>query len=135
VRIREDLRPMLFSHLYQQAKLGLLHQVHGQVLFISPPSFTSPPCVFPQHFRLSQLTSLCQSARVHGSSKKSSAHHQKFLGALLCGVLTNGAQLRNVRRTNTCVSSAKNLSSHVLLRACFSRTSSLLCLLQLNILS
>ncbi|EDL19643.1 mCG61979, isoform CRA_b, partial [Mus musculus] len=46
----------------------------------------------------------------------------------LSGVLTNAAQLRNVRQTNTCVLLAKNLSLCVLSHACFSRTSSLLCL-------
>ena len=51
----------------------------------------------------------------------------------LYGVLTNVAQLCNVRQTNTCVLLAKNPSSHVLSRACFSRTSSLLCLLQWNV--
>ena len=45
----------------------------------------------------------------------------------------NGAQLCNVRWTNTCVSLAKNPSSRVLSCACFSRTSSLLCLLQWNV--
>ena len=48
-------------------------------------------------------------------------------------VPTNGAQLHNVRWTNTCVLLAKSPSSRVLSHACFSRTSSLLCLLQLNI--
>ena len=51
----------------------------------------------------------------------------------LYGVSTNAAQLHSVRQTNTCVSLAKNPSSHVLSRACFSRTSSLLCLLQWNV--
>jgi hypothetical protein len=51
----------------------------------------------------------------------------------LYGVSTNAAQLPSVRQTNTCVSLAKNPSSHVLSRACFSRTSFHLCLLQPNI--
>jgi hypothetical protein len=50
----------------------------------------------------------------------------------LYGVTTNGAQLCNVRQTNTCALLAKNPSSRVLSWACFSRTSLLLCLLQLN---
>ena len=61
------------------------------------------------------------------------AHHQKLFGAFLCGVPTKAVQLCSVRQTNTCVSLAKNPSSRVLSRACFSRTSSLLCLLQQNV--
>jgi hypothetical protein len=45
----------------------------------------------------------------------------------------NGAQLCNVRWTNTCVSLAKNPSSCVLSCACFSKTCFLLCLLHLNV--
>ena len=47
--------------------------------------------------------------------------------------LTNAAQLHSVRQTNTCASLAKHLPSHVLSQACFSRISSLLCLLQQNV--
>jgi hypothetical protein len=58
-------------------------------------------------------------------------HHQKFFG-VFPRVPTNEAPLHNVRWTNICMSLAKNLSSHVLSHACFSRTSFHLCLLQLN---
>ena len=62
------------------------------------------------------------------------AHHQKFFWCVsLYGVPTHVTQLHSVRQTNTCVSLVKNPSSYVLSRACFSRTSSFLCLLQLNV--
>ena len=48
-------------------------------------------------------------------------------------VLTNAAQLRNVRQTNACVLLAKSPSSCVLSCASFSRTFFYFCLLQLNI--
>ena len=51
----------------------------------------------------------------------------------LYGVLTNADQLCNVRQTNTCVLLAKSSLSCVLSHACFSLTTSLLCLLQLNV--
>ena len=59
--------------------------------------------------------------------------HQEFFGAFFYGVPANAAQLCNVRQRNACLSLAKNPSSRVLSRACFSRTSFLLCLLQLNL--
>ena len=67
--------------------------------------------------------------------QETSACHQKIWCFSLYGVLTNAAQLHNVRQPKTCVSLAKTLSSHVLLWACFSRTSSTLWLLQQNITS
>jgi hypothetical protein len=73
------------------------------------------------HVSLSHLTSLCQSATVCKSGKKLQQY------ASLCGVLTNEAQLCNVKWTNTCVLLAKNPLLHVLSNTCFSRTSSLLC--------
>jgi hypothetical protein len=51
----------------------------------------------------------------------------------LYGVLTNVAQLYNVRQTNTCTSLSKNPSSRVLSHACFTKTLFLMCLLQLNV--
>jgi hypothetical protein len=92
------------------------------------------PKASSQHMSQSQLTSICQSAWVCESGKKLPAHHQKFFGAFLSyGVPTRGVQLRNVRRTNTCVLLVKNPSLHVL--SCASRTSFHLCLLQQNVLS
>jgi hypothetical protein len=65
---------------------------------------------------------------------EAAAHQQKhFRCVCLYGVPANAAQLHNVRQTNICVSLAKTRSSHVLSCACFSRTSSLLCLLQPNV--
>jgi hypothetical protein len=110
-----------------------------RVLFILPPNITCPPPVLPQHVilpqyvHLSQLTSLCQSAQVHGGCKKLQHTTRFFWCVSLYGVPTNGAQLHNVRWTDTCMSLAKNPSSSVLSRVCFSRTSSLLCLLQWNV--
>ena len=40
------------------------------VLFILLPNIRCPPWVLPPHVHLSQMTSLCQSARVHRSSKR-----------------------------------------------------------------
>jgi hypothetical protein len=48
-------------------------------------------------------------------------------------VLTNETQLGYERGINTCVSLAKNPSLHVLSHACFSRISTVLCLLQQNV--
>ena len=69
------------------------------------------------------------------NQQEATAHYQKFffMCVSLCGVLTNGAQLHNVRRVNTCVSLLKNPSSNVLSCACFSRTSFHLYLLQKNV--
>lgn len=82
--------------------------------YLYPPNFTCPLHALPLH--TSCLSMYSQSARVQG-------------------IPINAAQLCNVRRTNTCVLLAKNPSSRVLSHACFSRTSSLLCLPQLNISS
>ena len=59
---------------------------------------------------------------------------EAFWCVSLYGDPTNAAQLHNVRRTNTRVSLAENPSPPVLSHACFSRTPSLLCLLQCNLL-
>jgi hypothetical protein len=63
--------------------------------------------------------------------QQTAAHHQRVFWCIsFHEVLTNATQLCSVRQTSTRVSLAKNPSSRVLSRACFSRTSSLLCLLQ-----
>jgi hypothetical protein len=81
-----------------------------------------------------QLTSLCQSVWVHRSGKKATACYQKFfLEHFSLWSPENGAQLHNVRRTNTCMLLAKSPSSRVLSRACFGKTCFLLCLLQWNL--
>jgi hypothetical protein len=66
-------------------------------------------------------------------TRNSSTSPEVFWFVSLYEVLINAAQLWNVRQTNTCMSLAKNPSSRVLSRARFSRTTFLLCLLQLNI--
>ena len=66
-------------------------------------------------------------------ARNHSTPSEVFCCVSLDGVLANEAQLCSVRRTNTCVSLEKNPLSCVLSHACFSRTSFLLCLLQLNI--
>jgi hypothetical protein len=66
-------------------------------------------------------------------SRNCSISAEVFWHISLHGVLTNEAQLHNISQTNTCESLAKNPSSHFLSCVCFSRTSSLLCLLQRNI--
>ena len=56
-----------------------------------------------------------------------------FFDVSLYGIPKNAVQLYNVRRTSTCMLLAKNSSSCALSHACFSRISSLLCLLQLHV--
>jgi hypothetical protein len=93
--------------------------------FYTHQDVTCPPWVLPQHVQLSQMTS-----QICGSGRNCSTSPEVFFGVSLYGVPTNAAQLCNVRWTNTCMSLSKNLSTCVLSCACFSRTSSLLCLLQ-----
>ena len=103
-----------------------------RVFFIFSPNITCPPHALPQHVHLSQLTSLPISPSPQ-KWQETAARHQKLLGAFLYGVLTNAVQLRNVRQTITCVLLAKHPSLYVLSRACFSRTSFLLCLFLRNL--
>ena len=70
------------------------------------------PCVWPQHVSLSQLTSLCQSAR-EAARTCSMPPEVSWCGSLY-GVSTNGAQLHSVRQANTCVLLAKYLLSCLL---------------------
>jgi hypothetical protein len=56
------------------------------------------------YMSLYQLISFCQLAQVHWSSKVPSQHHQKSIGAFLCGVVTIGTHLHSVRQINACVS-------------------------------
>jgi hypothetical protein len=64
-------------------------------------------------------------------SRNCSTPPEVFWWISVYGVLTNAAQLCNVRQT--CALLAKNPSSCVLSCTCFSRTSFHLCLLQLNV--
>ena len=120
-----------FSYASKQAKLSLHHSLLD--LFIFPPNIMCLPWVLPQHVCLSQLTSLCQIAQVQRNSKKLQHNTEVFWCVCLYGALTNAAQLYNVRWTSMCALSVKNPSSRVLSHACFSRTSSFLCLLQPNV--
>ena len=92
--------------------------------YLYPPNITCPPCALSQHVHPISLSG--EAARNYSTPSEG------FWYVSLYGVLTKAAQLHNVRQTNACVSLAKNPSSHVLSHACFSRTSSLLCLLQQN---
>ena len=88
--------------------------------------------------QLAVPASLALSPSLRGVLFITSKHHVRPCvlsqhGFCLSKVLRNAAKLRNVRRTDTCPLLAKNPSSRVLSCACFSRTSSLLCLLQLNV--
>ena len=85
------------------------------------------------HVRHMPCLSTCiQSARVLGIGKKRQ-HSTRVWCVSLYVVPTNAARPHNVRWTNTHVLLAKHPSSRVRSRACFSRTSSLLCLLQQNL--
>ena len=130
--VAETARPQLFSAVsLDQRQLGT-HRCctasctskpssvsgHSVESYLYPLNITCPPRAFPRHCASNQ--------GVCGSSKK--LQHNTHVS--LCGVLTNAAQLHNARQINTCVSPGKNPSSRVLSCACFSRTSSLQCLLQ-----
>jgi hypothetical protein len=114
-----------------------------------------------RHTRVAQLANQAMYPSFHGVLFVPSKHHMSFMylastwsclsiqqsnevatncntrpeilgGVFLFFFPTNAAQLQNVGQTNTCLPLAKNLSSCVLSCARFSRTSSLLCLLQQN---
>ena len=91
--------------------------------YLYPPNITCSPQVLPQ---MSQLTSFCQSARVHEEARSCSTPPEVFCCVSLYGVLTTAAQLCNVRQINTCVLLAKHPSSPVL--ALTEQPLSLLCL-------
>lgn len=93
-----------------------------QVLVILPHTLHVFPWVLPQ-LVLSQLTSLCKSARIPGRDKKLQCIIRSFFSM---ESPTNGAQLYSVRRTSPCVLLVKNPSPCGL--ACFH-----LCLLQGNV--
>jgi hypothetical protein len=114
------------SWLYKQAQLSLSQSVQS---YLYPPNITCFSSTL-----VSVLADITLPISLSpGKWQESAAHHQKFFGVSLYGAPTNAAQLRSVRRTNTCISLAKNLLSSVLSHACFSRISSLLCLLHLKI--
>jgi hypothetical protein len=107
--------------------------------FILSPNITCPPWVLP--YQVSCL-SMCVCFSWHHSANQPespevarnwSTPPEVSWCVSLYGVLTNADQLCNVRQTNTCVLLAKSSLSCVLSHACFSLTTSLLCLLQLNV--
>ena len=104
------------SYLYS---LQTSHVLHGSCL--------STCICLSWHLSVSQPES-------EEAARNCSTPPEVFWCISLYGVLTNAAQLCNVRQTNTCMLLAKNPSSRVLSCACFSRTSFHLCLLQQNIL-
>jgi len=88
-----------------------------------------PPRAWPQH----GFASACASNPSESLEMAANCSSPPEAFWYVFGVLAIAAQLINVRQTNVYMSLAKNLSSHVLSRACFSRTSSFLCLVQLNV--
>ena len=70
---------------------------------------------------------------VSGSGKKLQHTTRSFLVHFSLCRSNKCSSTMQCKAGHTCVLLAKNLSSHVLLHACFSRTSSHLCLLQWNI--
>ena len=119
--INKGARPTSFAQLAVPASQDLSPSLCG-VLFIPFKHHVSSMCLASAHAsnwpRSLEVTANC------------SIQPEGFWCISLHGVPTNVAQLHNVRRINTCVSLAKNLSSCVISRACFSRISSLLCLLK-----
>ena len=123
-KIREDERPTGIAQLAVPASQALSLSLHG-VLFIPSKHHVSSMCMHGFY-----LSTCLQSARVLGSRNKLQHTTRSFWCVSLYGVSTNAAQLHSIRQTNTCVSLAKNPSSRVLSHVCFSRTSTLLYLLQ-----
>jgi hypothetical protein len=118
VKLSEDMRPTSIAQLlYQQSQALPAHEV----LIIPCKHHVSSMCL-----DLAHASNQPETAQV---ARNCSTPLEVFWCVSLYGVLTNAAQLCNIRWTNTCVLLAKN-SSCDLSRACFSRISSLLCLLQ-----
>jgi hypothetical protein len=108
------------------------------VLFILSPNIMYPPWFLHHHVScFSVYASVSADITLPislnlGKQQEATAHHQKIFWCVsLYGVLTNGAQLHNVRQTNTCVSLAKNplscslyvlaLTEHPFICVCFSQ--------------
>ena len=115
---RPSLGQSIGSYLYS---LQTSRVLHGSCLIMCLAS-ARESVLTKCHMSLSQLTSFCNKKPQHGT--------KVFWCISLYGVQTNGAQLHNVRQTNTYVSFTKNPSSSVLSRTCLNRTSFHLCLLQ-----
>lgn len=115
------------AELSVPASRALSPSLHG-VLLITSRHHVSSLCLaearaLPYHMHLISQESL-------EASTNCTTPPDGFWFVFLYGILTNAAQLCSARWTNTCVWLAQNPSSHDLSCACFSRTSSLLRLLQ-----
>ena len=100
------------------------------VIFICLAHIKCSSGIFHQHVCLSHLTSLCQSAQVHGSSKKL----QHTTRNAFLSMEPWQMQLSYTMQDGPIhVFLGKNPSSRVLSCVCFSRTFSLQCLLHLNV--
>jgi hypothetical protein len=102
--------------------------------FILLPNITCPPWLLPQHVCLSQLTLLCQSARVCRSCKKL---QQITRSVLACFSLWSPNKWSSSTQCKVdrymCVIREESFLT-ILSHTCFSRTSFPLCPLQLNVL-
>jgi hypothetical protein len=104
--VREDTRPTSTASSLSKplSRLSLIYTKHHLSCTVLASAHAESDLA-KLHVSLSQLTSPCQSkeaARSHSTAPV-------FWCAILYGVLTNGAQLCNVRWTNTCVWLAKNI--------------------------
>lgn len=98
-------------------------------VLLLPPNISCPPRVLPQCACLSQLTSLCQVARIRRSGNRLQHTTRFFLVGFSLWSSDKCSSATQCKADQYSTSLAKN-SSCVLSRGCFSRTSFLLCLLQ-----
>ena len=76
---QQRLKPNKHCTTRSRSKPSLASVIVCWTLFIHPPNITCFPRFLPQHLYLSQLTSLCQSARVHRSITKPQHTARRFL--------------------------------------------------------
>jgi hypothetical protein len=128
-KLSKDSKLTSVAQLAVLASQAVSLSIHG-ILFIPSKHRMSFTCftsawVLPQHVH--PINPHLQ------KRQQTEVHHQKIFWCVsLYGIPTSAAQLHNIRQSKTCVPLAKNLLSRVSY-ACFSRTSSLLCLLQRSI--
>ena len=128
MKITEDLRPTSIAQLAVSASQAQPLSLSVES-YLYLPNITCCPHVLPQHVSASADITASQPESEKAARNCSTLHRH----VSVYGVLTNAAQLHNVRQTNTCVLLAKNPSSSTLSHACFCRTSFHLYLLQLNV--
>jgi len=94
VKISEDTRPISSVSQAQPLVLSIKSSLH-------PPNIMYPPCIFPQHIRLFQVSAhvTLPISGVCGGGKKVQHTTEGFCCISLYGVLTNAAQLHSVRQT------------------------------------